>query len=270
MDERPQDVVVVTSGTQGEPNSALARIALNEHKAMQLDEGDTVIVSARTIPGNERAVSHVSDHLFRRGADVLHDEVTGMHVSGHGYQEELRLMMNLTKPKYFIPMHGNRRQLIRHADVARSVGINRSNIFVITNGEVVEIGAEQAGITEERVPSGKVFIDGQSEEVAGIVVRDRQHLAEDGFVIVVVALNVNSGELARDPEIITRGLVHVDASQDILDEVRSQLVGMFAESQPDELRDSDLLQEKMRALLKRYFRKNMGRRPLILPVVWEM
>lgn len=270
MDERPQDVVVVTTGTQGEPTSALARIALNEHKFMQLDEGDTVIVSARTIPGNERAVTHVIDHLFRRGADVLYDEVTGMHVSGHGYQEELRLMMNLTRPKFFIPMHGNRRQLVRHADVARSVGIKRSNIFVITNGEVVELDADSGAITEEHVPSGKVFIDAQSEEVAEIVVRDRQHLAEDGFVIVVVALNVNSGELARDPEIITRGLVHVDASEDLLEEIRSLIVATMTNSENGDVRDAEIVQERLRAALKRYFRKKLNRRPMILPVVWEM
>src|SRR5213075_1839369 len=138
----------------------------------------------------------------------------------------------------------------------------------ITNGQVAEIVGDEMRVLEERVPQGKVFIDAEAEEVPEVVVRDRQHLAEDGFVIVVVAVDSN-GRLIRDPEIITRGLVHVDESQDILDEIRGALVGIFHESPPDELRDSDLLQEKMRAMLKRYFRKEMGRRPLILPVVWE-
>jgi ribonuclease J len=261
---------VITTGTQGEPTSALARIARNEHKSLELEKGDTVIISSRTIPGNERAVIHVIDHLFRRGADVLYEELPDMHVSGHAQQEELRLMINLTKPKYFIPMHGNRRHLVRHGQLAEQVGIPTRNIFVISNGDVVEIDGERGRVVEERVPSGKVFIDQQFEEVAEIVVRDRQHLAEDGFVIVVVALNINSGELAREPEIITRGFVHVDASAEILQEVRELLVGIVQDSHPDELRDSEFVQERMRAALKRYFRKKLNRRPMILPVVWEM
>jgi ribonuclease J len=270
MDERPEDIVIITTGTQGEPNSALARIALNEHKVVQVSQGDVVIVSARTIPGNERAVSHVIDHLFHRGADVIYDEVPEIHASGHGYQEELKLMMNLTRPRFFIPMHGSRRHLVRHAGIAESVGIGRDRIFVITNGEVVVFDAAGARVSEERVPTGKVFIDAQSEEVSEVVVRDRQHLAEDGFVIVVVALNVNTGELARDPEIITRGLIHVDASEELLDEIRQLLVGIVHESQPDERRDAEIVQERVRAAMKRFFRKKLNRRPMILPVVWEM
>ena len=270
MEDRPQDTVVITTGTQGEPTSALARIALNEHKSVQLEEGDTVIISARTIPGNERAVSHVIDHLLRRGADVLYDDVTDIHVSGHAFQDELMLMMNITQPKFFIPMHGSRRHLMRHAQLAERVGIERSRIFVITNGEVVVIDGEFGEVLPDRVPAGKVFIDQQAEEVAEIVVRDRQHLAEDGFVIVVLAVNINTGQIVRDPEIITRGFVHVDASADILAEVRDLLLMNLADSAPDELRDPEILQERMRATLKRFFRKKLNRRPMILPVVWEM
>lgn len=266
-DGDPRHLVIMTTGTQGEPSSALSRMAIGEHKQIEIEKGDVVVISARTIPGNERAVAHVIDHLYRRGAEVVSHEQPDVHVSGHACEEELKLMLNMTRPKFFVPIHGTLRHLIHHARLAQSVGVPHG--VVITNGQIAEIENGEIRVLEDRVPNGKVFIDAEAEEVPEVVVRDRQHLAEDGFVIVVVAVD-SSGRLIRDPEIITRGLVHVDASQDILDEVRRELVGMFAESGGDELRDSDLLQEKMRTHLKRYFRKTMGRRPLILPVIWEM
>jgi ribonuclease J len=261
------ELVIITTGTQGEPSSALTRMSIGEHKQITIEQGDVVIVSARTIPGNERAVAHVIDNLYRRGAEVVHHGQPDIHVSGHACREELRLMLNLTKPKFFIPMHGTLRHLIHHARLAEECSVPHG--VVITNGQVAEIEGDRIRVLEDRVPYGKVFIDAEAEEVPEVVVRDRQHLAEDGFVIVVVAVD-SGGRLIRDPEIITRGLVHVDASQEILTEVRDKLVGMFDDSHPDELRDSDLLQEKMRGLLKRYFRKSMGARPMILPVIWEM
>lgn len=263
----PRDLVILTTGTQGEPSSALSRIAIGEHKQVSVEKDDVVVISARTIPGNERAVSHIIDHLYRRGAEVVHHEQPDVHVSGHACQEELRLMINITRPKCFIPMHGTLRHLIHHARLAQDTGVPHG--VVITNGQVAEIRDGEMRVLEHRVPQGKVFIDSEAEEVPDVVVRDRQHLAEDGFVIVVVAVDSN-GRLIREPELITRGLVHVDASQEVLADVRKELVGMFDESHADELRDSDMLQEKMRALLKRYFRKSMGRRPMILPVIWEM
>ncbi|HUJ14664.1 MAG TPA: ribonuclease J [Thermoanaerobaculia bacterium] len=258
--------VVITTGTQGEASSALSRMAVGEHKSIEIRRGDLVIISARTIPGNERAIGHVIDNLYRRGADVLTWDVADVHVSGHACREELKLMMNLTRPRFFIPIHGTLRHLIHHAHLAEQVGVPHG--VVITNGQVAEID-DDIRVLEERVPNGKVFIDAEAEEVPEIVVRDRQHLAEDGFVIVVVAVD-SDGKLVRDPEIITRGLVHVDTSQDIIEELRQMLVGMFHSRPPEELRDSELLQESMRAALKRYFRKEMGRRPMILPVIWEM
>jgi ribonuclease J len=263
----PRDLVIITTGTQGEPSSALTRMSIGEHRQVSIERGDVVIISARTIPGNERAVSHVIDNLYRRGAEVVHHEQPDIHVSGHACQEELRLMINMTRPRFFIPMHGTLRHLIHHARLAEETGVGHG--VVITNGQVAVIEEDTIRVLEERVPQGKVFIDAEAEEVPDVVVRDRQHLAEDGFVIAVIAVG-SDGRLIRDPEIITRGLVHVDASQEVLADVRSKLVGMFDESGPDELRDSDLLQEKARALLKRYFRKTMGRRPMILPVIWEM
>jgi ribonuclease J len=263
-----RQLVIMTTGTQGEPSSALSRMSIGEHKQVSIEEGDLVVISARTIPGNERAVSHVIDNLYRRGAEVITHEQPDVHVSGHACEEELKLMINITRPKFFIPMHGTLRHLIHHARLARQVGVPHG--VVITNGQVAEIiDGESIRVHEERVPQGKVFIDGEAEEVPEVVVRDRQHLAEDGFVIVVVAID-SAGTLVRDPEIITRGLVHVDASKDLLEDLRRQLVGMLAESAPDEVRDPEILQERMRAMLKRFFRKAVGRRPLILPVVWEM
>ncbi|HEY0372244.1 MAG TPA: ribonuclease J [Thermoanaerobaculia bacterium] len=266
-DIEPRKLIILSTGTQGEPSSALTRMSIGEHKQVSIERDDVVVISARTIPGNERAVAHVIDNLYRRGAEVVHHEQADIHVSGHACQEELKLMLNVTRPKFFIPMHGTLRHLIHHARLAKEVGVPHG--MVITNGQVAVIGGDDIQVLEERVPQGKVFIDAQAEEVPEVVVRDRKHLAEDGFVITVVAVD-SDGKLIRDPEIITRGLVHVDASQDILAEVRQLIVGMFAESHADELRDSDLLQEKLRALLKRYFRKSMGARPMILPVIWEM
>ena len=269
---RPEDfaeheVVIMSTGTQGEPASALSRMAVGEHKQIEIVRGDTVVISARTIPGNERAVAHLIDNLYRRGAEVLSWDNADVHVSGHACQEELKLMLNLTRPKFFIPIHGTLRHLVHHAKLAQSVGVPHG--MVITNGQVAEIDNGDIRVLDDRVPHGKVFIDSQAEEVPEVVVRDRQHLAEDGFVIVVVAIDSN-GRLVRDPEIITRGLVHVDASGDVLGDVRAQLVQLIAESRPDEMREIEVVQEKMRAQLKRYFRKEMGRRPMILPVIWEM
>jgi len=266
-DYADDEVVIITTGTQGEPRSALSRMAIGEHKQVEVQRGDVIVISARVIPGNERAVSHVIDNLYRRGAEVLNWENADVHVSGHACEEELKLMLNVTRPKFFIPIHGTLRHLIHHARLAKNVGVPHG--VVITNGQVASIEGDEINVLPDRVTHGKVFVDGEAEEVPEIVVRDRQHLAEDGFVIVVVAIDSN-GHVGREPEIITRGLLHVDESQDILAEVRAQLVQMLHASPPDELLDHDVAQEKMRALLKRYFRKEMGRRPMILPVIWEM
>lgn len=270
MDEPANKVVVITTGTQGEPSSALARIALDEHRGVQVGPGDLVVISARTIPGNERKINSVIDHLYRRGAEVIHDEMPGIHVSGHACREELKTMLQLVSPRVFMPVHGTLRHLVKHAQLAESAGIPREQITVITNGEIAEIDGSSARVLDERVPAGKVFIDGQAEEVATVVVRDRQHLAEDGFVIVVVALDMRSGQLAREPEIITRGLVHVDESADVLAQMRAQVNDVLTSSSVEERHDSEIVQEKLRATLKRFFRKKLNRRPMILPVVWEM
>jgi ribonuclease J len=265
--EADANLLILTTGTQGEPSSALSRMAIGEHKAVQIEKGDVIVISARTIPGNERSVGHLIDNLYRRGAEVVSNETSDVHVSGHACEEELKLMLALTKPRFFIPIHGTLRHLIHHARLAESMGVAHGT--VITNGQVAVIEDDTISVLEERVAHGKVFIDGEAEEVPEVVVRDRQHLAEDGFVVVVIVVG-SDGRLVREPELITRGLVHVDESQELLSDLRGQIHALLDETSPAEMRDSDGLQEKTRALLKRFFRKRMGRRPLILPVVWEM
>ncbi len=265
--EDGRNLLILTTGTQGEPSSALSRMAIGEHKQVQIGAGDVIVISARTIPGNERSVGHLIDNLYRRGAEVVSNENADVHVSGHACEEELKLMLALTRPRFFIPLHGTLRHLIHHAGLAETMGVKQGT--VITNGQVAVIANDTIQVLEERVQNGKVFIDSEAEEVPDVVVRDRQHLAEDGFVIVVLAVG-SDGRLVRDPEIITRGLVHVDESQQLLADLRLQIDEVFAEGSRGGHRDSDQLQEKIRALLKRFFRKRMGRRPMILPVVWEM
>src|SRR5260221_13032333 len=218
-------------------------MSLGQHKQVALGDGDAAVTSAPATPGNEPAISPLIDNLCRRGAEVLTWDNADVHVSGHACEEELKLMINLTRPRFFIAMHGTLRHLIHHARLAEHAGVPRGG--VITNGQVSIVDAE-AGmlrILEERVPHGKVFIDAEAEEVPEVVVRDRQHLAEDGFVIVVVAVGSN-GVLIREPEIITRGLVHVDASHEMLDEVRRMLAGVFSERVPAGRIESDGLRAK--------------------------
>lgn len=267
----PEDdrAVILCTGSQGEPASSLARIARGDHRMVSVRAGDTVVVSARTIPGNERAVMHVIDHLLRRGVEVVYEE-PGIHVSGHGHREELRLMLRMVRPEMFIPMHGTLLNLVRHGELARGCGVRSKDVFVVTNGSVVEIGPSGGSVLEETVPAGKVFVDRELEEVPHIVLRDRQHLAEDGFVIVVAAIDPSNGQLAREIEIVTRGVVHVDESLDLIEEVRNLLKSEVDQARRDGLRDLENVQEIMRATIKRFFRKRLGRRPMILPIVWEM
>ena len=267
-DYADDEVVILTTGTQGEPRSALSRMAIGEHKQVEVQKGDVIVISARMIPGNERAVSHVIDNLYRRGAEVLNWENADVHVSGHACEEELKLMLNVTRPKFFIPIHGTLRHLIHHARLAKSVGVPHG--VVITNGQVASIENDEIVVLPDRVAHGKVFIDGEAEEVPEIVVRDRQHLAEDGFVIVVVAID-SSGHVwyasRRSSRAVYCTLMRARTSSPTS---AHNSCRCCTQSPPDELLDHDVAQEKMRALLKRYFRKEMGRRPMILPVIWEM
>jgi len=261
--------VMMVTGSQGEARSALARAAVGENRKLVLTSTDTVIFSARIIPGNELPIQRLIDNICRRGAKVFAHEVPFVHASGHAYGDELKTLIDLVRPKYFIPVHGNLHFLIKHGDLAADAGIPPERVLIITNGFGAELDDEGLRPISEPVPHGKVFMDSESEEVPQLVVRDRRHLADEGFVIVVAAMTTD-GALARDVEIVTRGVLQVDANRHVLEEIRAIVTVAIEEGPLDQRLDRDLLQDSIRSALKRYFRKRFGRRPLILPVVWEM
>ncbi len=267
-----QDVLCLTTGSQGEPMSALSRIAVDDHRHVKLTEDDTVVISARSIPGNEKAIGRVMNHLARRGTNIIHEGTKHVHVSGHGSEEELKLVLSLVQPRYFIPVHGEYRQLSHHARVARRVFAGRDpkpEILLIENGDVVAVderGARVAG----KAPVGRILIDGtRSGEVGDEVLRDRRHLAEDGLVVPVVAINKQTGMLEGEPDIITRGFVMEDSEALLADGVRL-LSEVVAQASLEERTDQGIIKEKLRVELRRFLRKRSGRRPFVLPVIMEI
>jgi ribonuclease J len=278
---RPQDIMtaapaktcVVVSGTQGEPMSALSRVAVDNHKSLSIEPGDTVALSARIIPGNEKAIYRMINHLARRRADVIYGTMTPpVHVSGHGSAEELKLILNLVRPKYFVPIHGEYRQLAKHASLAqhlRYAGLE--DCFIMETGETLEIdrfGARKG----ERVPVGRVCIDSGSvdEVVEDIIIRDRRHLSEDGFVLPIIAINKHTGRSETLPEIVTRGFVALDEGSELLLNARQIVARTLDGSTAEERTDWGVMQEKIRADLKRFLIKQTSRRPLIVPVILEV
>jgi ribonuclease J len=267
-----QDVLCLSTGTQGEPMSALSRIAIDDHRFVKVGEDDTVVISARSIPGNEKAIGRVINHLARRGADVIHEGIKHVHVSGHGSEEELKLMLSLVRPRYFVPIHGEYRQLSQHARVAKRVFAGRDprpEILLAENGDVVvfdEGGARIAG----KATVGRVLIDDtRTGEVGDEVLRDRRHLAEDGLVVPVVAINKQTGALEGVPDIITRGFVMEDSLALLADGARV-LSEVVEHASIEERTDQGLIKEKLRVELRRFFRKRSGRRPFVLPVIMEI
>jgi ribonuclease J len=267
-----QDVLCITTGSQGEPLSALSRIAINDHRHVKLGAGDTVVLSARAIPGNEKAIGRVINHLARRGADVIHEGIKHVHVSGHGSEEELKLMLSLVRPRYFIPIHGEFRQLSQHARIAGRVFAGREPkpaILLAENGDVLQFDDEGARIVG-KAPVGRVLIDGtRTGEVGDEVLRDRRHLAEDGLVVPVVAINKQTGALEGVPELVTRGFV-IDDSQALLADGVRVLADVFEQASIEERTDQGLIKEKLRVELRRFIRKRSGRRPFVLPVILEI
>lgn len=268
----PQDVLCLTTGSQGEPMSALSRIAVDDHRYVKLTEDDTVVISARAIPGNEKSIGRVMNHLARRGTTVIHEGTKHVHVSGHGSEEELKLVLSLVKPRYFIPVHGEFRQLSLHARVAKRVFAGRDprpEILLIENGDIVtvdEAGARIAG----KAPVGRVLIDGTlTGEIGDEVLRDRRHLAEDGLVVPVVAINKQTGMLEGVPDIITRGFV-MENSEELLADGARVLAEVIANASLAERTDQGIIKEKLRVELRRFFRKRSGRRPFVLPVIMEI
>jgi ribonuclease J len=270
-----EQVVMITTGSQGEPMSALSRMAENDHKHFQIRKGDTIVLSSKMIPGNERAIANIINHLFKRGAEVFYEKVSEIHVSGHASKEELKLMLSLIKPKYFIPVHGEYRHLVYHAQLAGKVNVPEENVFILEDGEVVEFTADsarRAGL----VNVGRVYIDGKtagSTADAGVdtvVLRDRRKLAHDGVVIVILGIEKVTGAVVSGPDIVSRGFVFEDASQELMAEVKDVVMDTLALMIPEAKGDWAVVSAKVRAALKKFINKRMERRPMILPIIMEI
>jgi ribonuclease J len=266
----PDKVCIMISGTQGEPMSALSRAAVNNHKFAKIDAGDTVLMSSRVIPGNEKGIYRVIDHLERRDAKVIHDDGTQglIHVSGHGSQEELRLMINLVRPKFFIPVHGDYRHLKRHAELAAGMGIVEK-VILLEDGDILDLDKNTA-VKNGKVTTGRVCIDsgGSIEVVEDVVIRDRQHLSEDGILLPIIAINKRTGQVESLPELVMRGFA-VDDEQ-VIAEARNIVQKTLNNSSTEEKQDYGVMKEKVRNDLKRFIQKSTSRRPLIMPVILEI
>jgi ribonuclease J len=269
----PEKVCMLISGTQGEPMSALSRAAVDNHKHARIQAGDTVVLSSRIIPGNEKAIYRVIDHLFRRNAHVIYDDGSSppVHVSGHASQEELKLIINLVKPRYFIPVHGEYRQLKLHAELAGSMHGSVGHVLMIESGDILEfdeLGARKAG----RVAVGRICIDSNSmgDVVEDLVIRDRRHLSEDGIVLPIIAINKLTGKVETSPEIVMRGFSASSVDDDFPDKARLVVMSTLEGSSDEERGDYGMIKEKIRQDLKRFIVKHTSRRPLIMPVILEI
>ncbi|MFA5843576.1 MAG: ribonuclease J [Coriobacteriia bacterium] len=267
----PDRIVVLSTGSQGEPLSALARMANADHKTVTVQAGDTVVISASPVPGNEKAVSRVINRLFRAGATVLHKGVADVHVSGHGAAEELKLMLNLVKPKYFAPVHGETRHLRAHAAHAMGMGMPDRDIFVLENGQVLELTASGGAKIAEHVPSGVVYVDGLSVgDVGQVVLRDRQLLASDGIAMIVVAIDTQTGKVMGDPELVMRGVVFGEGSEELVDEMRARIDKALAKTSREGVTDHGVVKRALRESLSQFMWERIRRRPMIIPIVMEV
>ena len=267
----PKKLTVLVSGSQAEPMSSLSRVAVDSHRLLSVEETDTVILSARIIPGNEKAIFRMLDHMFRRRALVYYDNSNGViHVSGHASQEEQKLLLNLVRPRYFIPIHGEYRQLFRHAALAHQVGAISGEVLLLEDGQPVEFTAEGA-YRREPVPAGRVCVDsGSLEEIEEVVIRDRKHLSEDGVVVPIIAIDKHTGKLESLPEIVSRGFLPSENGHEVLNGARDVVLRTVEQSNPEEKMDWSVIKEKIRVDLKRYLNKQTSKRPLILPVILEV
>lgn len=265
----PEKIVIITTGSQGEPMSALTRMAYSDHRKVEITSNDLVIISATPIPGNEKSVANVVNELFKIGAEVIYKALAEVHVSGHACREELKLILALTKPKYFIPVHGEHRHLIQHASLGRETGIPEKNIFVLGNGNVLEFGEEGARVSGT-VPTGKILVDGLGVgDVGNIVLRDRKHLAKDGIIIVVATLSAKSGALLTNPEILTRGFVYVRESEDLMLNLRDTARESLEHSISSHS-DWATIKMNVKSSISRYIYERTNRSPMILPVIMEV
>ena len=266
----PRKLVILASGSQAEPMSSLSRIAVDNHRFVSVEENDTVILSSRIIPGNEKAIFRMLDHMFRRRALVYYDNSAGViHVSGHASQEEQKLILQLVKPKYFIPVHGEYRHLFRHAALAHQLGVVSGEILLLEDGRCIEF-KEDGAFRREPVAAGRVLVDsGSLEEIEEVVVRERKHLSEDGVVVPIIAIDKHTGNLESQPEIVTRGFIN-DNGSDLMTGARDVVLRTINTSNSEETSDWSVIKEKIRVDLKRYINKQTSKRPLILPVILEV
>jgi ribonuclease J len=265
----PHQQVILSTGSQGEPNSALTLMAAGEHKYVQIAAGDLVIISARVIPGHERTVGRVINALYRRGAEVLYEDNAFVHVSGHASQEDLKLMLSLTRPRYFVPVHGEYRHLLGHARLAESVGITPDRVFLIEDGMGVEVSKSEARLAG-RFPAGRVLVDGKSVgDIGPVVIRDRQLLAEDGLIAVSLAVG-RDGAVLAGPEIATRGFVYVKENEPLLEELKKAVLAALAERGPDAPFDREMLSATVRMAVRQFVNQRFRRRPVVLPIILEV
>jgi ribonuclease J len=262
-------VVLLTAGSQAEAASALMRIAMDAHPKVGIEPGDTVVLSSRIIPGNERPIANLVNHLYRRGAIVHYGRTAPIHVSGHASQEELKLVLNLVRPQHFVPVHGEFRHLVRHQRLAVEVGVEEAGCHLLEDGDVLEL-ADTGARRAERVPAGRVFVDGTGVgEVEKVVLRDRRHLSEGGLVLAVVAIAQHSGDVIAGPDLTMRGIVAEEASGEVMEGARAEVLAALAAVNPESRTDPAEVKEEVRKALRRYF-KRLERRPVILPFVLEM
>lgn len=264
------EIVIITTGSQGEPMSALARMATSEHRKVNIVSGDTIIISATPIPGNEKLVSRVIDQLFKKGAEVVYGSSEAVHVSGHACQEELKLMQTLVRPKYFIPVHGEYRHLKQHGELANSIGVPKSNILIPEIGDVIEVtrnSIKKSGT----VISGQIFVDGLGVgDVGNIVIRDRKHLSQDGILTVVVTLSKENKAIIAGPDIISRGFVYVRESEKLMDEARDIVRDVFTKCEERKITDWSTLKSTVRDELRAFLYEKTKRKPMILPIIMEI
>lgn len=271
VDKLPADkIVILTTGSQGEPMSALSRMAMAEHSKLAIMPGDTVIISATPIPGNEKSVGRIINQLFKEGANVIYEPHLGIHTSGHAKQEELKLLLNLCKPKYFIPIHGEHRMLLKHAELAEATGVPKDNIIITEIGLPVEFDKKGARI-RERVASGQVFVDGLGVgDVGNIVLRDRRQLSTDGILIVVVTMDRRNRKVLAGPDIVSRGFVYVRESEELLDEAREKVREVLTTCEKDQVTEWGPIKSAVRDTLSKYLWEKTKRRPMILPIIMEV
>jgi ribonuclease J len=271
IDRYPKNrIVVVCTGSQGEPMSALSRMASDDHRKMEIIPGDTVVISATPIPGNEKLVGKTVDQLYRLGAEVIHEASSGVHASGHASQEELKMMLNLVKPRFFVPLHGEYRHLVKHAQLANRLGMPSKNIFVGENGQAIEFTKEK-GVLGKKVTAGQILVDGLGVgDVGNVVLRDRKQLSEDGILIVVLGIERASRSLAIGPDIVSRGFVYVKEADDLMEEAKSKVLLVLDKCDEKKINDWMTIKSQVRDGLSRFLYEKTRRRPMIIPIIMEL